>query len=250
MTASEPGQALFARYAYPPNELGYCGPTDGSPLLQRASGDQAMDIAAHARQFEGAWTYLELIASAVGIDDPLDRRVVQAYWVGNDLLDRVAPSVLVARLGQELEGQVGGFWSRMGPAAEELALPHHSFHVFAVYPWVGLLGSAGDVPLSVLDRCRIRWGEVVGIDGERATVRSRPLRWDGDELSLGPEREEAVRWSSSGRSLVGGIVPGDHVSLHWDWVCDRLGAAELGALELTSARQLELTNTQLREGAR
>ena len=26
------GPALFARYAYPPNELGYCGPDDPSVL--------------------------------------------------------------------------------------------------------------------------------------------------------------------------------------------------------------------------
>jgi hypothetical protein len=32
-------------------------------------------------------------------------------------------------------------------------VPHHSFHVFGVYPWVGLLGSdRGETPLHVLDR--------------------------------------------------------------------------------------------------
>ncbi|MGV0797940.1 DUF6390 family protein, partial [Mycolicibacterium elephantis] len=29
MTGLTTGQTLFGRYAYPPNELGYCGPTDG-----------------------------------------------------------------------------------------------------------------------------------------------------------------------------------------------------------------------------
>ena len=36
---------LFDQYAYPPNELGYCGPTD--------SGG-AFGLAAHAKEFDGA----------------------------------------------------------------------------------------------------------------------------------------------------------------------------------------------------
>ena len=38
--------ALFARYAFPPNELGYCGPPDASVLLH---GDYPVGLAAHAR---------------------------------------------------------------------------------------------------------------------------------------------------------------------------------------------------------
>ena len=49
------------------------------------------EIARRARQFDGAWAYLESIARAAGIADPLDERVVEAYWIGNDLLDRVDP---------------------------------------------------------------------------------------------------------------------------------------------------------------
>ncbi|MGW1020020.1 DUF6390 family protein, partial [Streptomyces niveus] len=33
---SERGAVLFARYAYPPNELGYCGPADSAALLRPA----------------------------------------------------------------------------------------------------------------------------------------------------------------------------------------------------------------------
>ncbi len=44
------GAQLFARYAYPPNELGYCGPNDAAPLLEHGfSGDADQEIAARAR---------------------------------------------------------------------------------------------------------------------------------------------------------------------------------------------------------
>ncbi|MFE4060664.1 DUF6390 family protein, partial [Streptomyces sp. NPDC059096] len=60
---SERGALLFARYAYPPNELGYCGPADSGALLRP---EEPAGIERHARRFEGAWCYLELLAERAG----------------------------------------------------------------------------------------------------------------------------------------------------------------------------------------
>ncbi len=227
---------MFARYAYPPNELGYCGPDDASVLLRRDSADAEQDIARHARQFEGAWPYLEIIAAAAGIADPLDERVVEAYWIGNDLLDNVDPESLVAQLQERFVGQTGASWVP--------GQPHHSFHVFAVYPWVGLLrrGTGNDVALSVLQQCRIRWGEVVAVRGERVEVLSPPLVLVDGVLALGAAREESAAWSVQGRSLLSSVSVGNNVALHWDWVCDVLSAEQLAALVQHSADQLDRTN--------
>ena len=227
---------MFARYAYPPNELGYCGPDDASVLLRRDSADAEQDIARHARQFEGAWPYLEIIAAAAGIADPLDERVVEAYWIGNDLLDNVDPESLVAQLQERFVGQTGASWVP--------GQPHHSFHVFAVYPWVGLLrgGTGNDVALSVLQQCRIRWGEVVAVRGERVEVLSQPLVLVDGVLALGAAREESAAWSVQGRSLLSSVSVGNNVALHWDWVCDVLSAEQLAALVQHSADQLDRTN--------
>jgi Family of unknown function (DUF6390) len=238
---SDAGHVVFARYAFPPNELGYCGPDGAGELLSHAAtGSEAAAMTRRARAFDGAWPYLEVIAAAVGIDDPLDPRVVDAYWVGNDLLDAVEPARLLEALGERFAGQVGGFWRRVTPELTPLA--HHSFQVLAVYPWVGLLGTGSPVPLSVLDSCRIRWGTVTAVDGEHATVTSCPLTFTSGALSLGDEREERVRWALAGEALAGGLAVGDQVSLHWDWVCDRLGSDQLDALAEASARQLDLAN--------
>lgn len=106
------GPVLFARYAYPPNERGYCGPDAAAELPesvsstvstegtrptggpQAPSGPHDGELRALARGFAEAWPYLELIAGAHGIDDPLDERVVEAYWVGNELL-RLPPGALL-----------------------------------------------------------------------------------------------------------------------------------------------------------
>ncbi|BCB91897.1 DUF6390 family protein [Phytohabitans suffuscus] len=226
MSAS--GAVLFARYAYPPNALGYCGPAGAGALLRP---DATAEIERRARRFEGAWTYLRVIAESAGIADPLDPRVVEAYWVGNELLGKVDPARLVDRLLDRFGGQPGGTWRQ----ASGRAVAHHSFQVFEVYPWARLLrAGAGATAVEVLDRCRIRAGEVVRVDGPSATVRTRSLRWDGTALVAGPARESAARWCVDGMALIDEPRPGALVALHFDWVCDELTgdqATRLGELE-------------------
>lgn len=245
MTASGGGALLFARYAYPPNELGYCGPTDTVAVLEHtAAGDGGPGLRDLARSFDGAWPYLELIAACNGLTDPLDARVVEAYWVGNGLLERVGPLALCRSLSERFAPRVGRDVERLVAAAPAGALPHHAFHVFGVYPWVGLLRSGSvDRPLHVLDRCRIRWGHVQEVRGDRALVRSRPLTWDGRRLALGMPVVEEATLGQDGRGLVARPVRrGDWCALHWDWVCDVLSPARLAALQRYTARQLVVVN--------
>jgi hypothetical protein len=206
------GPLLFIRYAFPPNERGFCGPPDSAAVRGQAeTGTDGPGLRQLARGFAGAWPYLELIAAANGIADPLDERVVAAYWVGSALLENV----------------------RMPRAG---ALPHHSFHVFCVYPWAGLLRAGRVEPsLRVLDSCRISWGRVLTTDP--LVVLRRPLTWDGRAFALGPPAPRPVT-----AGFAAGLRSGDWVSLHWDCVCDRLAAAQLRALRRYSARHLRLAS--------
>jgi hypothetical protein len=238
------GALTFARFAYPPNALGLCGPDAPRELLERADAAAADGgLRELALQFEGAWPYLELIAHAHGIADPLDLHVVEAYWIGNDLLDGIPPGAI----GEDLVARFGPAAGRERRRIEELASaaprPHHDFHVLCVYPWVGLLRSAAaGSALHVLDRCRIRWGRVTGVDGATASVRSRELVWDGDRLALGALREEVVRIAEDGYALDRRIQVGDTVALHWDWACARLTDRQERALRSETARQLAFAN--------
>jgi Family of unknown function (DUF6390) len=237
------GEVLFARYAYPPNELGYCGTGDGRELLEAAAGVATEDIGRSARHFDGAWPYLEVIAAATGNADPLAAAVVEAYWVGNDLLNAVDPTTFAAVARQHFGDQTGADWHCLTPSAAPPPLPHHSFHVFAIYPWTGLLRQGrGGPALHVLDRCRVRWAEVVATEGDQVRVRCQPLAWDGRSLTLGPPTLQEARWTDQGRSLMGPVSPGDVVSLHWDWVCDTLSETQLASLQHFTARQLAATN--------
>ena len=274
------GQRLFARYAYAPNHLGYCGPSDSASLAELAStGRTAGDVRSIASRFSGAWPYLCVLAEVTGIDDPLDEAVVRAYWTGSPLLDEVNRARFWRKLLDRIAAAgAGRYWAHLTPALLSEAMPTHGFHVFGVYPWTRLLPRVSPAPaapatpapaapatpvstspastspastspaapaLRVLDSCRIRWGRVTAVDGGQALVRGRRLAWDGQVLRLGQETEDPVRLTEAGRAFVADVSPGDWLAVHWDLACDRLAADELGQLRRWTDWQLAATNARL-----
>jgi hypothetical protein len=233
------GRELFGRYAYPPNELGYCGPTDGGA----GSG-----LASHAREFDGAWPYLSVIADALGGCDALDEDVVASYWIGGQALAKVDPAQLLARLRAAFAGQLTGLLETV-PASTNI-LAHHSFHVFVVYPWVKFLSRDAATSVKIMQDCRIRWGTVQSIADEHAVIASRPLEFSDAGLTLGEPRSERVRWRKGDLSLAPPPEPGAVVSAHWDWVCETLTDDGGAALEHATRMTLELVNSFVSQGVR
>lgn len=245
-----PGAACFARFAYPPNALGYCGPPGAGAVFRRHDAEAEAEIRSLACRFEGAWPYLELIAENAGFDDPLDQRVVDAYWLGGGAAAGVAPARFADGLRDRIGDRLGVPWEQVAAAIAAGGRPTHAFHVFSASPWVGLLarGLVAE-PLRVLDRCRVAWGEVLAVEGEFATVRRRPLVWRDDTVALGAAEDRRLRVSDAGAAPDDAPSPGDRVAVHWDWVCDRLTPGRLERLRSSTHQELELVQRRLREGA-
>lgn len=241
MTPATPGPLLFARYAYPPNALGLCGGDSPRTLLEYGEARVSdSGIAEVARSFDGAWPYLKLIADSNRIADPLHPLVVQAYWVGNGLLRNVSAGDLARHVDERFRRRIGRAEEHVLRAVAAGALPHHCFHVFAVYPWLGLLRTGVvERPLQVLDQCRTTPAVVQSVEPDGTLrVLARPLLWERDALRLGEPRPRVVRWQADGMAFVERPAPGDHVSLHWDFVCDRLTPRE--GLALLRANELAI----------
>lgn len=242
------GPVRFARYAFGPNQLGYCGPEASKELFEQATG-HGEDAALRnlARDFEGAWPYLELIAFANGIADPLDERVVDAYWIGNDLVDAVTPALLGRSLQVRFRPRLradGWRWMAETPAAG--AAPVHAFHVLDIFPKVGLLRSGQlDGVLQTMDSCRIRWGRVLERDGDWLVVSTVPLELAGGKLRLGAARPERIRAWWDGASFLEAAAPGDTISIHWDWACERLDRDRLARLVAFTRREIEIANRSI-----
>jgi Family of unknown function (DUF6390) len=243
--AEPSGPLLFARYAYGPNRLGYCGPADATELFELAvDGRREGDLRALARSFDGAWPYLELIARSNGRPDPLDPEVVEAYWLGNGLLDRVPPmhfgTSLEARFRSRLRAED---WRWLAGKPTDGARPVHAFHVLDVFPRVGLLRRDRiDDVLATIDGCRIRWGRVVAVEGDSLIVAVVPVRHTAGRLKLvAPELERVQAWRD-GAGFVADVQPGDVISVHWSWACDRLDTRRLSNLIGWTQHHLEVAN--------
>lgn len=144
--------------------------------------------------------------------------MVEAYWLGNGLLDRVEVGqlyyALLDRFGKQLQGRTRDWVLGKAPAG---ARPHHNFHVFDVHSRVGELGNS----LETTDNCRVSWGKVTQIDGAELVERQPLVLVDG-KLALGPPCTVRVVRQVEARGFADSAALGDWVSLHWDWVCEVL----------------------------
>lgn len=127
-------------------------------------------------------------------------------------------------------------WQRTGQV-------YGAFHVWLVSPWIGLLRAGrSEHPLHVMDRCRIRQGRAIEVTGDVASVAVPTLRWDGGALGTGDTETEVATVRADGRGFLPNLRPGDHVSLHRDWVCDRLSPRDVRSRDRYTARHLLLGN--------
>ncbi|HEX3265066.1 MAG TPA: DUF6390 family protein [Candidatus Limnocylindrales bacterium] len=240
-----PGPVRFARYAFGPNQLGYCGPDEAGDLFAQATSlgnlGRLRELAA---QFEGAFPYLALIAASSGRPDPLDDAVVESYWLGGPLSDAVRPRQLGGSLDERFRRRIrGNQWRWLATTAEAGAAPNHAFHVLDVFPKVGLMRSGEiDRVLETMDRCRVRWGRVLERDGDSLVVSAVPLQLVGGKLELAPARVERIRGWLDGAGFVEDVVAGDVVSIHWDWACERLDPQRLELLRGATERELAIAN--------
>jgi hypothetical protein len=197
-----------------------------------------------AARFEGAYPYLELIARAHGIADVMDVRVVDAYWIGNTLSDLVDPGLMLQSMDARFRGQLSPqAWGWLAGKPEAGARPTHAFHVFDVFPFVGLMrrGAVTDA-VKLMDSCRIRWGRVLEVKGDQLIVNAVPLGLAEGKLALLEARPQTVRRWLDGTGFVSDVEAGDVVSLHWDWACEVLSPTRLDALQQRTARQIVLAN--------
>ena len=234
--------ARAARFALYPNELGLCGPRgrEKGKLYQYLTTKNKVDDKQARKlllQFVAATAYLKLIAAANQIKDWLDPRVVDAYWIGNDLLNLVRPEdIRTFLLGFVGPGQM------TKEAAKEAAVrvrkehrPHHSFHVLTIG------GISGQVERESVgwELCRIGWGAVEKIKSDgNLVVFARSLRHKGGrflpELG-GVEEERLIRRDPKILPLV---RVGDTVAFHWGRAVEVVTLDEAQQLEYWTERTL------------
>jgi len=233
------GVQLGARFSLATNRLQYCEPADAEPLLYRAitSGAGLAEAARALSGFEALMPYLELIAAKHG-REPFDPEVVEAYWVGNRLLDafdrddfRRLLDALTAR------GLPRSMAQRLADRLPPRPIPHHMFHV----AFVGVGNVTGHVPttLANMEACRPAWARVVRVDHDRLGLSGPTLVLEGGSVAWGPDVERELRYDPK---VLPDVRVGDSVAVHWGWPALRLTPDQRSALEEYSRRALAQAN--------
>jgi len=237
------GTIMFARYAFMPNKLGYCGSDDNGTLFEYCAAKHTdPGLVIILQKFEAAYPYLKLIASSNHISDPFDARVVEAYWLGNELLDQVE----VARFYQSLKER---FARRLNPQTLAYLLgkpplgarPYHNFHVFDVHSRIGALNHSMDT----MENCRIGWGQVKEIAATHLVVKHQPLVLECGKLKLGEPTEKRLLRQINGAGFITNCQVGDFVSFHWGWACEILTPRQVQNLQKYTKYHIKLANQTL-----
>lgn len=239
------GMLKCARYAFSPNKLKYCGPVDKnfeifSHIVEKVE-DQGLNELLN--DFAVMQPYLKLIADENNIADPFDEKVVEAYWIGNELLEKV---------------KFKGFWDHLlkdqglekrfkkkdlkwivskVPAGAKV---HHSFHVFNVWNRTG--HEAIPHTVATMDNCRISWGKVMGKLKDKIKVKTQELIYEDKQLKLKPGVIREVSWRIGDKKLIKGIKKGDLITIHWGWVCEKVSKPQVLNLKKYTEWHLKLAN--------
>lgn len=233
-----------SRYAFGPNRLHYCGPDANREIgayMEHDASDPGLQSLLAA--FRTMYPYLRLIAHANGIRDPFDDRVVEAYWIGNGLLDAVENRPFCRHLAEGLDMKRkmdGKSFDLVAAKIGRGALPHHSFHVLDIWKRTGRLDIAHT--LESMEACRISWGTVTAVDGPSISVEAEPLVYADGKLQLAPPAKKVVRRALQSLSDIETLRPGDVITMHWNVPCERVTPAQARALRAYTLRHIALAN--------
>lgn len=245
------GALLAARYAFMPNKLRYCGGDDNFNLFSYVFENQSdQGLKDLLEEFATMYPYLRFIAQANRIADPFNYKVVEAYWIGNELLENISMNRFYNHLIDEhrLKDKFNSsllekVWGKIPLGAK----PHHSFHVFNIPKRTGHYPV--EHTLKTMDECRITPAQIKGerikesgLLISKVMVEYRPLATDGNRLILGQPIQKEVWLEFDGKAFVKEPKAGDWVALHWNWVCDFLTPEQANNLDKWNKYNLNLFN--------
>ncbi len=244
--AQTSGIVLCSRYAFKPNELGYCGPDDSAGLFEltlkqkRSRGYEQL-----LGGFETLYPYLTFIARNIGARDPFDSRVVEAYWLGAPASQRLSLDGFYDHFAEGLKLKKKlprSVLEHLVGKIPQGARPNHNFHVLNVFTRTGHLSQPHT--LETMDQCRISWGIVQSVDhhkGEAVILRQKLESVDG-RLKLAEACTEIVKYIWQGGTFTADLQSGDTVSCHWNWLCARLAPLEAAWIKRSTLDAIRFHN--------
>lgn len=170
-------------------------------------------------EFHGASDYYRLIARKNGIRDHFADEVVEAYWLGNRLLEKVGADDLKKMILSDFVKPDFLSAAKAKKIIEKIpsgVAPHHSFHVFFVGSVTGRL----KFNPKLREVCKTCWGEVKRLEPLKGTITVKTK-------ILAPRPHDKIMPIGWDRELAPSLKPGDAVSFHWGRVSQKISSQQL-----------------------
>lgn len=233
-----------SRYSFGPNRLHYCGPDVNAELqAEIEAANPNPHLVAILREFKTLFPYLKLIASANNIVDPFDARVVEAYWLGNELLENVGRDRLRQFLVDDLEIKKKAKPREFEWLESKIkmgAAPHHSFHVLNL--WRQTSDKVESKKPENLSECCINAGKITSVNGsEIVVITEMPIYFEG-KFELSSPQEKRLTRQLEAEYDIEQLKPGQLVSFHWGVPCEGLTKEQVANLRKYTLKNINFAN--------
>lgn len=250
------GLILFCKYAFAPNILSYCGPKNNKIFIDifndylikgNLSDESLKELRDECINFKAAVPYLELIAGSSNIKDFFDERVVEAYWLGNALLENVNRSRVYNDIEERFKKNMSlKKWALLNNSdIFKKARPFHAFHVLNIFSKVDPMFLKGnEEALGAINNCVISFGKIKNIVSDEKNKKFLTVFAEYSPLEFGElgNLKFGNKITRSFYSMDKLFNTGDNVSLHWGYVCDKISQYQKINLEYWTNYYLKLFN--------
>jgi len=229
---------LLARFAYQPNALNYCGPSDANKVLRQyiIHKDNTEETKKTLMKFEALKPYIGYIAERTG-KDFFNYDVIEAYCLGNSLLGNFTKVDLIEITNRlKLPDSISKNIIKNMPNC----VPQHSFNV--VHVGVGAITGSVKTCLENMDNCLVHDAVVKEILEGELIVFYQPLEYI-NRYYWGFFTDKKVKYD---KELLPGLKIGDNVGIHWNFAAMKLNAKELNNLKHYNFMNINAINDKIK----
>jgi hypothetical protein len=240
MDKKDKGLELAARFSSITNKLRYCGPKDAYIDFYKLLNGENYDrekIVNHFKRYEGLYVYLDTISRKHKLD-LLDYKVIESYWVGNELLDTFTREDFINIInGLVKRGLPKSYAEDAIKRLPQGMNPTHSFNVLLI----GVGRTSGTVPTNIItmNKCIVSVGELLRITDRQLIVHSKQLKILKGELIFS---EPEIQYIDYIKEFLPVLKLKDKIAIHWDFACKILSESEEKNLRKYTQKNIDALN--------
>ena len=236
------GIELASRFSYITNSLRFCGPSEAYEqflqYLDKKNNEE--EVKNLLLKFESLRPYFTSIAEKAELDC-FDYKVIEAYWIGNRLLDNFnnedMKKIIIKLTLRGLPKSIGEKLIHNMPSG---LMPHHNFNV--LYVGVGMTTKSVETNIQNMDNCRVSWGKVLEVSQDKLLVQTNLLiKNNNNKFEL---KQNETKTAVYLPKMVPNIKNGDVVALHWGFAPLILTQEQLNNLEKYTNKILWVLNSK------